>query len=81
MEGEVGARPALPAPLTQCYAVEDDASYRHAREEPEGTVDGEVGSEGSTGSRHSCLQVVEDEHLPAAQPVRGEGRGGLQQGL
>lgn len=46
----VGARPALPASLTQCHAVESDASQRHAGEEPEGTVDGEVGSEGCAGS-------------------------------
>lgn len=46
----VGSCPALPASLTQCHAVEGDASQRHAGEEPEGTVDGEVGSEGGAGS-------------------------------
>lgn len=46
----VGACPALPASLTQCHAVEGNASQRHAREEPEGAVDGEVGSKGGAGS-------------------------------
>lgn len=46
----VGTRPALLASLTQCHAVEGDASQRHAGEEPEGAVDGEVGSKGRTGS-------------------------------
>lgn len=74
----VGTRPALLASLTQRHAVEGDASQRHAREEPEGTVDGEAGSEGCAGSRHGCLQVVQDQQLAAAQPVAG--REGQQQG-
>lgn len=30
--------------LTQCHAVEGDASHRHAREEPEGTVETKLGA-------------------------------------